>query len=69
MVVDVCLNPGCLWLSLPWPFRVWDQASHAKGRCPRCGGLIIVTPDPALLEHITRTDALSRPCLPKADLG
>jgi hypothetical protein len=64
VVFDVCLNPQCLWLSLPWAFKSWNQWPEVKGRCPRCGGMIAISPDLALKEHWERVCALlSRPCL------
>ena len=56
--MDVCLNPACLWISLPWPFKLWNQWPEAKGRCPRCKGPIIIAPDPVLVEHCARLEAM-----------
>ena len=52
LVVHICLNPKCLWLSLPWPERVWDRYQDwegnifAKEKCPRCKGATLVVPWP-----------------------
>lgn len=47
-IVTVCLTPSCIWVSLPWPARLyWHQK---KQRCPRCKGRTIVTDDPVLMD-------------------
>jgi len=50
-IVEVCLNPACIWVSLPWPARLWWRSDSGPAPCPRCRGrIIIVTTDTVLMD-------------------
>lgn len=56
LVANLCLNPRCYWISLPFPRRIWDRhqdyALFASTRCPRCGGNTLVVDDSVLVPSL-----------------